>query len=134
MLLQGKTLLMFEDNLENITVQKALLEREGAQVHLFAGGTTSDVVEMLPIDAIIMDLMIPGDTDGFDFYTMLKNRSELASVPIVAVSAMDASLAVSKAKSMGFAGYIAKPVKLDKFASQIATIISGEAIWDANRR
>ncbi|MEL6319593.1 MAG: response regulator [Cyanobacteria bacterium J06626_14] len=134
MLLTGKKLMMFEDNIENITVQTAFLEQEGAQVDIFVGGTLEDLVRRLPVDVIIMDLMMPGDMDGFDFFEMLKGRQEFESIPIVAVSAMDASLAVSKSKSMGFAGFIAKPVDAEQFPSQIASILNGKPVWDANRR
>jgi two-component system, cell cycle response regulator DivK len=134
MLLQGKKLLMFEDNIENITVQKTLLEKEGATVQIFMGGVIENLIERLPIDLIIMDLMIPGKVDGFGFFEFLKETPQLSSIPVVAVSAMDASLAVSKTKSMGFAGFIAKPVDAEYFPEQIAAVLNGQPVWDANRR
>ena len=134
MLLPGKNILMFEDNLENITVQKAFLEKEGANVRLFIGGTIEELTDSLPIDVIVMDLMLPGGMSGFDFFELIKKNSKLSSIPVVAVSAMDASLAVSKSKSLGFAGFIAKPVDVEQFPEQIASIIAGKSVWDANRR
>lgn len=134
MKLQDKRILMFEDNLENIQVQQALLEEEGAYVDLFFGEMISGLKQKLPLDLIIMDLMIAGGVDGFDYRKMLSQEPALADIPVVAVSAMDASLAVSKAKSLGFAGFIAKPIDMDRFANQIALIIDGKAVWDTNRR
>lgn len=134
MILKGKKLLMFEDNIANITVQKAYLEKEGAQVRLFLGGTVDGIIERLPIDLIIMDLMLPGGKDGFDFFQIIRNTPELASIPIIAVSAMDASLAVSKSKALGFNGFIAKPVDVEQFPNQVASVIAGNTVWDANRR
>lgn len=134
MLLADKKILMFEDNFENITVQTAFLEKEGATVHLFLGGQLEDLIKFLPLDVIIMDLMLPGGISGFDFFQMIQANSKLASIPVVAVSAMEASQAVSKTKALGFAGFIAKPVDMDLFSHQIASIIAGEHVWDINRR
>lgn len=134
MQLENKHILMFEDNIENIKVQKMLLEDEGAIIHLFLGGQLHELTNAFPIHLIIMDLMIPGGVDGFEFFERLQAESVLSNIPVVAVSAMDASLAVSKTRSMGFAGFIAKPVDMDRFPQQIASIIAGESVWDTNRR
>lgn len=134
MQLANKHILMFEDNIENIKIQQALLEDEGAIVHLFLGGALDELQDLGNIDLIVMDLMIPGGVDGFEFFQRLQENPQLSSVPVVAVSAMDASLAVSKTKSLGFAGFIAKPVDMDLFPKQVASIIDGKSVWDTNRR
>ena len=131
MVLENKRILIFEDNVENVFVQKKLLTDEGAHVKLFLGGTLQVILKLLPLDLIIMDLMIPGDMDGFDFFQKLQTVPELSAIPVAAVSAMDASLAINKTREMGFAGFIPKPVDMDAFPIQIAAIIDGHPIWNA---
>lgn len=132
MLLKNKRILMFEDNLENIDVQQSLLQDEGAEVDLFVGGDLDTYFSQGQIDLIIMDLMIPGGVDGFDIRERIHDVSGAGNIPVVAVSAMDASLAVSRAKSLKFAGFIAKPIDMDLFPSQIASIMSGKSVWYTN--
>lgn len=129
MQLSGKHILMFEDNVTNIIVQKTVLESEGATVHLFTGGALKDLISLLPIDLIIMDLMIPGDVDGFNFYELIQEDANLSSVPVVAVSAMDPSAAIPKTKAMGFAGFISKPINDRTFAQQLVQITEGKQVW-----
>lgn len=133
MLLANKRILMFEDNIDNIGIQQMLLKDEGADVKLFMGGTFSNVIDMLPINLIIMDLMIAGNISGFDYFEKIQAIPQLSDIPIVAVSAMDVSLALTKAREMGFAGFIAKPVDMDRFPHQIAKIIDGQKLWNPRR-
>ena len=75
--------------------------------------------------------MLPNGRSGFDVFDELRNMPELDDVPIVAVSAADASIAMPEAQEKGFSGYISKPVDFNLFHEQIAAVIAGEEVWIA---
>ncbi|MBI5959083.1 MAG: response regulator [Chloroflexi bacterium] len=131
MLLDGKRIYMVEDNEDNIFVVLSLLRHHGASVQIdwWAKGEAHRVIKALPLDLIILDLMLPHDRSGYDVFEEIRAVPELQHVPVVAVSASDPSIAMPIAITMGFNGYISKPVGFDLFPKQIASLIAGEAVW-----
>lgn len=131
--LWGKHILIIEDNAENIYVALTLLRRHGAQVQVdwWAKGERQRLEDAMPIDLIILDLMLPHGRTGFEVFDEIRRNSVLAEVPIVAVSAMDPSIALPKVQAQGFSGFISKPVDFYLFPRQIAALIAGEAVWHA---
>jgi CheY-like chemotaxis protein len=133
MFLSKKKIYIVEDNTANIFVLLSALRQEGAIVVIdwFADGKTDRILKDLPIDLIILDLMLPGSSSGFDIFESLRAIPELNEIPIVAVSAMDTSVGIPKAQELGFSGFISKPIDVDKFPQQILALIEGEKIWDS---
>jgi len=135
MLLQGKRIFIIEDNAGNNAVMQILLESQGAKVNFERWGTGA--VERLhafaPVDIILLDLMLPRGVTGYDVFDQLHQIPEFAAIPIVAVSAADASTAIPKTRAKGFSGYIAKPIDYDLFPRQVAQLINREPVWYATR-
>src|SRR5579871_6327504 len=104
MYLRGKRVLVIEDNLSNKAIVQALLEREGAKVFVDRWG--KELVDRLrvyaPVDLILLDLMLPGQVSGFDVFKQIHQQQEYANIPVVAVSAADASTAIPQAQALGF--------------------------------
>src|SRR5215510_12056625 len=104
--LQGKRIFIVEDNMGNNAVMQLLLEWKGAKVVSERWGT--DVVERLQnfgqVDIILLDLMLPNGMTGYEIFDQIRAVPEYDSVPIVAVSAADASSAIPKARAKGFNG------------------------------
>ena len=81
-----------------------------------------------------LDLMLKDNVSGFDLYDEIRSLPKYADVPIVAVSAIDPSIAIPKTRAKGFSGFIAKPIDSHLFAKQIAALLEGEQIWYAGER
>jgi two-component system sensor histidine kinase/response regulator len=131
MYLNNKRIFVLEDNLENKAIAQMLLERAGATVLVDRWGveTLSNLQRFAPVDAILLDLMLPGLISGYDIFQQIRSQPEFNHVPIVAVSAADSSTALPKARSMGFSGFISKPIDFRLFAQQIKHVIDGDLIW-----
>lgn len=129
MLLKDKHILVFEDHPDNIQLLLTILEDEGARVSLWFGGGKEDILALLPIDLIILDLMLSERHSGFQYFELIRGWHELNRVPIVAVSAMDHTLAMPKARDAGFSGFISKPIDIDLFPQQIRDLIAGQQVW-----
>ncbi len=133
MILQNKRIFIVEDDLKNRAIAQLLLEREGAKISFERWGidTISKLKRFLPVDIILLDLMFPRGVTGYDVFKEIRSHSEFRHIPIVAVSAADASIAVPLTKDMGFAGFIAKPIDFHNFTKQISEIIKGVPVWEA---
>jgi CheY-like chemotaxis protein len=136
MLLKDKRIFIVEDNLQNRIVFQMALIRHGAEGDFERHGkeTIFHLKNLSRVDLIILDLMLAGGIDGFDIYDQIRALPQFAAVPIIAVSAMDPSIAIPKARMKGFAGFIAKPINTDLFPKQLATVIGGEQVWHTGER
>lgn len=130
MALNGKRIFLVEDNTGNKAVIKTLLEAHGATV--FSPFVTNNILDLVsefnPIDLIILDLMLPGESNGFELFIQLHTNPLYVDVPIIAMSAADKSY-MKRAKDLGFSGYISKPVRFRQFPEQVSQIIDGDPIW-----
>lgn len=133
--LQGKRILIVEDNMTNMVVYAAVLKQTGATVieDYWNTDTINNLLRHLPIDIILMDLMLRFDLSGYDIYDKLQRYPELADIPVVAVSAADPGIEIPKAKEKGFRGFIGKPIRPYLFSRQIAACMNGEEVWYAQQ-
>ncbi|NET74009.1 MAG: response regulator [Sphaerospermopsis sp. SIO1G2] len=84
----------------------------------------------LPLDLILLDLMLAHGVSGYDVYDAIKEVPALKDVPVVCVSAADPNIEIPKAKTKGFNGYIAKPIRQRTFVTQLEAILSGDqTVW-----
>ena len=119
----------------NKAVMQLLLEWQGAKVvsDRWGTGAMQRLQAFSPVDIILLDLMLPNSLTGYEVFDQIRQVPEFDSVPIVAVSAADASAAIPKARAQGFNGYIAKPIDYDLFPRQVEKLINREPVWYATR-
>ena len=86
--LRGRTVLLVDDDVHNLFAVTSLLERYGVRV-LPAQGA-QECMELLDshrnVDVLLMDIMMP-EVDGLEVTRRIRQRPELASLPIVALTA-----------------------------------------------
>lgn len=125
MLLNAKRIFIIEDNLENRAIMQMLLEMQGAKVGFERWGTSTlrYLRSFAPVDIILLDLMFPNNVTGYEVFDLIRSDADFTHVPIVAVSASDASAAIPKTRAKGFAGFISKPVDYDHFAFQVSDLL-----------
>jgi len=130
MLLDGKRILIVEDDVLNLSVFSTILRKEGATVYQDALGHQTEVLYKYigRIDIILLDLMLDrSNTSGYDLFDKLRNDTKLEDVPIVLVTASEGAL--KKAKEKGFNGFIGKPLDRKTFAKHIVDILDGQSVW-----
>jgi len=71
---------------------------------------------------ILLDLSMP-EFDGFTFLRLRKKMHGLRDIPIVVLSANQDRDDVKKAIDLGAAGYVTKPVELEKLADRLERIV-----------
>ena len=105
----SKTVLLVEDNEDNRTVYRTILEHFGYQVIEARNG--EDGIRMAREshpDLILMDISIP-IIDGWEATQVLKHDPETSNIPIIALTAHALASDREKAMEVGCDGYLAKP-------------------------
>ncbi len=136
MSLKGKHILIVEDNVENRVVFQMIFIKHGANVEFERWGPYigRHLRGNSQFDLIILDLMLSQGVSGFDLYDEIRALPQYAKVPIIAVSAMDTSVAIPQTRAKGFDGFIAKPIDNHLFPQQIALILEGQQVWYGGER
>jgi CheY-like chemotaxis protein len=137
MILKDKRIFIVEDDMRNRVVFQVALMRAGAQVDFerWEGNSIQRLRNSYnPVDLIILDLMLPNNHSGFDVFDQIRAVERFVDIPVVAVSAMDPSVAVPKAIQKGLNGFIAKPIDNVLFPKQLVKILANEPVWDSGIR
>ena len=131
MIFQGKRVFIIEDNLSNLAVFATMLRKEGAIMiqDPWNYGIASRLIQNLPVDLILLDLMLRNGRSGYDVFDELQQHPQLKDIPVVVISALDGEVEIPKAKEKGFAGFIGKPVRAYSLARQLEPILRGETVW-----
>jgi CheY-like chemotaxis protein len=116
--LEGRTILLAEDDVRNVFSLTSVLEPLGCRVDIARNGR--EAVDRLageqPVDLVLMDIMMP-EMDGLDAMREIRRRPALASVPIIALTANAMPEDRVRCLQAGASDYIAKPIDVDKLVS-----------------
>src|SRR5690242_15493615 len=108
MTLLVKRIFAVEDNLEIRVILQIVYSAQGVRIEFDRWGhnTVSKLNSFAPVDVILLDLMFPDGTTGYEIFDTIRSFADYDHVPIVAVSASDPTSAIPLCKSKGFAGFI----------------------------
>lgn len=129
--LKGIRIGIVEDNITNMSVYAVTLKRHGANVlQDHWQYKTIDMFASFKPDIILLDLMLRYGKSGYDIFDEIQCSPALRDVPVVAVSAADPEVEITRAQQKGFRGFLAKPIDVHAFPRHILACINGEHIWD----
>lgn len=123
--LEGRRILMAEDDVRNVFALTSLLEPLGVQLEIARNGR--EALEILDraqtgqaprIDLVLMDIMMP-EMDGFTAMREIRSRAEWKSLPIIALTAKAMRSDHEKCLEAGASDYLSKPLDVDKLLSLI---------------
>ncbi len=115
----AKRILVVEDAPDNRSLIREVLEIAGYRVIEAVNG--QEGVEMAfreHPDLILMDLSLP-IMSGWEATSIIKADPELATIPVVALTAHALAGDEEKALAAGCDGYIAKPIDVMHFVAQV---------------
>ena len=119
----AKTVLLVEDNEDNRTVYRTILEHFGYGVVEARNG--EDGVKMARErrpDLILMDISIPV-IDGWEATKILKTGEDTKDIPIIALTAHALATDRAKAEEVGCDGYLAKPCEPRRVVAEVERFI-----------
>jgi CheY-like chemotaxis protein len=123
--LEGRRILVVEDDVRNIFALSSLLEPKGATIEIARNGreaiealTRSCLPGAKPIDLVLMDIMMP-EMDGLTAMREIRKQPEWKKLPIIALTAKAMKDDHERCLSAGANDYIAKPLDVEKLMSLV---------------
>ena len=118
--LQGRRILVVDDNFINQTVASEMLQAVGATVLLASNGDQA-ITSVLsnPIDCVLMDVQMPV-MDGLETTRKIRTELGLTDLPILAMTANASTQDRSACLAAGMNGYLSKPVSPLKLVEAVA--------------
>ena len=122
----GAKILAVDDNRMNLTVLTALLKRSEVKVETATGGTECiEKTKQVKYDLILMDHMMP-DLDGMEAFRIIREDGENLNheTPVVVLTANALDGIEEKYLAEGFAGYLSKPISVERLESLLGELLS----------
>ena len=127
-ILEGRTILLAEDNDLNAEIAKTILENAGLKIDCVEDGIqcVNRIMEMPAgtYDMILMDIQMP-KMNGYKATQEIRHLLDRnkACIPIIAMTANAFEEDKRDAIAAGMNGHIAKPIQVDKLLSILSEII-----------
>ena len=127
-ILEGRKILLAEDNDLNAEIAEAILERAGLNIERVEDGIqcVNRITEMPAgtYDMILMDIQMP-NMNGYKATQVIRHLSDKdkACIPIIAMTANAFEEDKRDAIAAGMNGHIAKPIQVEKLLSILTEIV-----------
>jgi CheY-like chemotaxis protein/signal transduction histidine kinase/CHASE3 domain sensor protein len=124
-LLEGRRVLIVEDDVRNIFALSSVLEPKGVSITIARNGrealdtlmrTSADAAKS--IDLVLMDIMMP-EMDGLTAMREIRKNGAWKNLPIIALTAKAMADDHEKCLAAGANDYIAKPLDVEKLLSLV---------------
>ncbi|MBN2197112.1 MAG: response regulator [Polyangiaceae bacterium] len=103
-------ILVVEDQDSIRRMIEALVQARGYEVVAVPSGAKAiDVAITQPPELVLLDLMLPGQYDGFEVCRRLRTDPSTKNVPVVIITALDDENSRTRAREVGATAYYTKP-------------------------
>ncbi len=116
--LDGRRILLVEDDVRNIFALTSVFEPLGARLEIARNGREAieKLEQVSAIDLVLMDIMMP-EMDGMTAMRLIRERPHWATLPIIALTAKAMPEDRTHCLEAGANDYVAKPIDIDKLVS-----------------
>ena len=123
--LEGRTVLVVEDDVRNVFALSSVLEPTGIRVEIARNGIEalaalerSQAPQGTSVDLVLMDIMMP-EMDGYTAMREIRKNANWRKLPIIALTAKAMKDDQEKCLAAGANDYIAKPLDVEKLLSLV---------------
>ena len=122
-LLEGRRILVVEDDIRNVYALTGIFEPHGVDVQIARNGR--EALEVLgrcadggapPVDIVLMDVMMP-EMDGLTATREIRRQERWKNLPIIMLTAKAMADDQEQCLAAGASDYLAKPLDVDKLLS-----------------
>lgn len=122
-----ENILLVEDNEINMEIMHSQLTSLNYNVDTAVNGKDAlEKYQRKKYDVILTDIEMP-EMNGYDLTAAIRRSAQdrKAAIPILAITSSEFDLNEQRAKSIGFTGYMLKPLDLELLKSKFAGIVCG---------
>lgn len=124
-ILEGKHILIVDDDNRNTFALSSYLEELGIIIHTAASGF--EALERLntshDIELVLMDMMMP-EMDGYETIDRIRSNSLTNKLPVISITAKAMVGDREKCLEAGASEYVSKPVNMKELIGKMATLLS----------
>lgn len=121
---QPAKILVVDDMQENLQLLNRVLTEQGYKVHIANSGKLAlRYIEKLIPDIVLLDINMP-DMDGYEVCRQMMADERFSDMPVIFISAMDASWNKAHAFAVGAVDYVVKPIDESEVLARVKTHLS----------
>ena len=126
--------LVVDDDRDNLNLLCGLLEARGCSVRLAPNGIFAlESARATPPNLILLDIGLP-DLDGYTVCELLKADPRTQGVPVIFLSARQATFDIVRAFAVGAVDYITKPFATEEVLARVRAHLSNQLMGQRLRR
>lgn len=113
--------MIVDDTPANLGLLEEILAKEGYEVVAFPGGEMAlQAVAKVQPQLILLDIMMP-KMNGFEVCQALKSKESQRDIPVIFISALDATKNKLQAFTQGGVDYVTKPFQTEEVLARVKT-------------
>lgn len=123
--LEGRQILVVEDDIRNVYALTSVFEPHGVNVRIARNGLEAleelkrvEAGERPPLDLVLMDIMMP-EMDGLTCMRAIRKDPQWSNLPIIALTAKAMERDHRECLEAGANDYLSKPLDIDKLLSLV---------------
>lgn len=117
--LAGWTVLIVDDDADNLGMAAEYLQFLGAEIHTATDGSEGlATLEKITPTVILLDLSMP-NMDGWQMLTRVRENARTRPLPVIALTAHAMTQDRDRVFAHGFNGYITKPFMLETLLDEM---------------
>ena len=118
-----KYILVVDDSQTNNVLLEAVMEEAGYATQIATSATEAwTIIHKDKPALILLDLLMPR-VSGFQMLEKLKQKEELAGIPVLVVSALNDPDTIKTLKTMGADDFFAKPLDVIKLVKRVSDFL-----------
>lgn len=124
------SILVVDDNPDNRDLLVRHIERQKhSAVTAKNGEEALQLLKAQPFDLVLLDIMMPG-MSGFDVLEHMKRDTQLQTLPVVVVSALNELESVGRCIELGADDYLVKPINAKLLKARITNCVDKKRLRD----
>jgi response regulator RpfG family c-di-GMP phosphodiesterase len=132
--LTQREIMIVDDNPANLKLLEEMLRQQGCEVRSFPRGRLAlAAAKRNPPDLILLDINMP-EMNGYEVCEDLKSSGELASVPVIFLSALNEIEDKIRGFQAGGVDYICKPFQFEEVRVRVETHLNLHELRQALKR